>query len=183
MCEPTTIMMGLSIASAVASAGAQVQAGRAQSKSNAAQYKNALLARDENANQINLQRGQEAEQASQKIQQNATGLREAQGSVVAQAGPGGMSVDAVLNNLATRGANYNDSVNENLERVNLQADNQLVNVNRGAASTINALKPVERPDFLGAALKIGGAGYAGYKAGAFNSTPKLLPGGVGSAPY
>lgn len=155
MCEPTTIMMGLSIASAAAGAISQGQASRAQGKANAVQYQNSLIARSENANQVNLERGQQAESASQKINQNNIAMREAQASQIAKAGPGGMSLDALLGSIAGMGAGYNDSVNQNLDRVNLAMDNQLVNVNRGAASEINALKRPATPDYLGAALKIG----------------------------
>lgn len=157
MCEPTTIMVGLSIASAAAGLASQQQAAKAQGKANAQQYQNSLVARADNANQVNLARGQEAESASQKINANNLAMREAQASALAKAGPGGFSMDAMLGSIAGLGAGYNDAVNQNLDRVNLSLDNQLVNVNRNTHNEIASLKRPAAPDYLGAALKIGSA--------------------------
>lgn len=156
MCDPMT---ALAVTSAVAGVVGQQQAAASQSASNANQYKNALEARTQNANQVNLERMQSSDAAGQKLNANSIAMREAQSSVVARAGPSGLSVDALLANLGTRGANYNQSVTENLDRTNMALDNQLQNVNNQAASTINNLKTPAPVDYLGAALKIGTAGY------------------------
>ena len=159
MCPP--VMLAISAASAVASMMAQQSAANSQSASNATQYTNALAARSQNANQVNLERVQSADAAGQKLNANNLAMREAQASTVARAGPSGLSVDALLANLGTRGANYNQSVNENLDRTNMALDNQLQNVNNQAASTINNLKTPSPVDYLGAGLKIGTA-YTDY---------------------
>lgn len=156
MCEPTTI---LAISSAVVGVMGQQAAADSQSASNQRQYEAALKARAQNANQVGLERQQSSDAAGQKINDNNIAQREAQAAVVARAGPSGLSVDNLLANLGTRGANYNQSVNENLDRTNMALDNQLQNVNNSAESTINGLKTPNPVDYLGAALKIGTAGY------------------------
>ena len=162
MCDPVSAMM---VVGTVASLAAQQSAADAQSASNSRQAANTRLAQVDNSNQITLQRGQQADAASQKINANNQAMREAQSSVVASAGPSGLSVDALLGNLGNKGANYNDSVNSNLDRVNQALDNQQTNVNRSAASEINSLKTPQTPDYLGAALKIGSTAYGAYTKG------------------
>jgi hypothetical protein len=170
MCDPVTIMAGLSMASAAAGLVGQQQAAKAQERANAQQYQNSLTARAENANQVNLERAQAADGASQKINSNNLAMREAQASALAKAGPGGFSMDAMLGQIAGMGAGYNDSVNQNLDRTNLALDNQLENVNRRAHNEIASLKRPNTPDYLGAALKIGGA----YNALPGSTKPALL---------
>ena len=157
MCDPMT---ALAIGSAVTGLIAQQSASDSQQASNRVQTANALTARSQNANQVGLARQQASDQASQKLNANNMSMREAQANVVARAGPSGLSVDNLLANLGNKGATYNQSVNENLDRTNMALDNQLQNVNNSATSTINGLKTPAPVDYLGAALKIGTAGYA-----------------------
>lgn len=159
MCEPMTL---LAIGSAAAGLYGQQQVADAQAASNDVQYGNALTARSENANQVTLRRGQEAEAAGEKINANNISMREAQATAIARAGPSGLSVDALLGDIGGKGAGYNQSVTANLDRVNLALDSQLTNVNTNAANTINGLKTPQAPDYLGTALKIGGAAYGAY---------------------
>lgn len=155
MCEPTTLAL-LSMASAGAGLVGQVSAAGAQADANQRQYDNAIQARSDNANQITLRRQQEGEAASQKTIENDSQARQAQATAMAMGGPSGLSVDALLGDMRRKQATYNQSVNENLDRTNFALDNQLTNVNRGTASDINSLKNPDMPDFLGAALRIGG---------------------------
>lgn len=159
MCEPTSIMLAISVASAAASAAAQADASRKQSHFNAQQTANALQTRAQNANQIGLERLQATDAAGQKINENNQAQRQAQATTIAQAGPAGLSVDSLLSDMGRKGATYNESVNANLDRTNMALDNQLQNVNNQAASTINQERTPATPDYLGAALKIGGAYY------------------------
>lgn len=162
MCDVVSAMMVIGTAASLA---AQQSAADAQTDSNNRQVANTRVAQVDNSNQITLQRSQQADAASGKINANNTAMREAQSAAVASAGPSGLSVDALLGNLGNKGANYNDSVNSNLDRVNLALDNQQVNVNRNAASEINGLKTPQTPDYLGAALKIGSTAYGAYTKG------------------
>lgn len=171
MCEPTTMAV-LSIVSAVSGVAQQQQAQNAQAESNQNNYNNALQARSENANQINLQRSQAGEAAGQKINDNNLAMRESQASMIARAGPAGLSLDNLLMDMGSKGANYNNSVNQNLDRTNLALDNQLQNVNNNASNTINQLKTPAPVDYLGAGLKIGSA----YVNSDLYKTPNSLNG-------
>lgn len=173
MCEPTAILM---VASTAAGVIAQTRQAGAVIAGNNRQATNTMVAQGENANQVNLSRLQEAEAAGQKINENNIARREAQATAVAAAGPAGLSMDALLGSMGQKAASYNQSVTANLDRVNMALDNQLVNVNRGAASEINSLRSPQAPDYLGAALKIG-TSLDG--AGVFDAAPgapqKFLP--------
>jgi len=162
MCEPTTIMLAISAASAVAGIVTQQDAVSSQNKSNDTQTKNLQTAQAQNFNQINLERQQASDQAGQKINENNNSQREAQATTIARAGPSGLSVDNLLANMGSKGAGYNESVNENLDRTNMALDNQLENVNNQTASSMNQLKTPNQVDYLGSALKIGTA-YQDYK--------------------
>jgi hypothetical protein len=160
MCPP--VMMAITAAATLASLKAQQDAADSQTQSNNTQYASALEARAENANQVTLGRDQARDQASQKQQENNLAQREAQATQVAQAGPSGLSVDALLADIGRKGGNYNQSVNANLDKTNMAFDNQLQNVNNQASTTINSLKTPAPVDYLGAALKIG-EGYQTYQ--------------------
>ena len=161
--DPATMMMALSIASTVAGTITQSNAVDSQNASNATQAKNLKTTQAQNFNQINLERQQASDQAGQKISENNNSQREAQATTIARAGPSGLSVDNLLANMGSKGAGYNESVNENLDRTNMALDNQLENVNNQTASSMNQLKTPNQVDYLGSALKIGTA-YQTYKA-------------------
>lgn len=163
MCEPTSIMLAISAVSAVSGVINQQNAADSQVASNQRQAQNLRNAQVQNYNQVNLSRQQSSDAAGQKIGANNMAQREAQATAIARAGPSGLSVDALLASMGAKGATYNQSVNENLDRTNLQLDNQLENVNNQTASAFNAMKTPDPVDYLGAGLKIGSA-YQTYKA-------------------
>ena len=172
MCEPVTgtitmasVAAYASAASAAASLVVAQQQADAQSAANQRQSDSSRQAQVDNTNQITLQRTQQTDAASQKINANNTAMREAQATAVAHAGPSGLSVDALIGDMGRKGATYNESVNENLVKVNQSLDNQQTNVNRNAASEINSLKTPNQPDYLGTALKIGTIAYGQSGAG------------------
>lgn len=148
-------LTALSTVSAVAGLAGQVSAAGAQKAANVQQAQNLLDARGQNANQINLERSQASDAAGQRINANNMAMREAQSTAVARAGPSGLSVDALLADMGRKGGSYNQSVTENLDRTNLQLDNQLTNVNNQTSSAFNQMKTPAVPDYLGTALKIG----------------------------
>lgn len=181
MCEPTTIMLAISAASAVSSINMQQNAADAQAKTNLANAANLITARTQNANQVNLGRVQANDAAGQKINANNQTMREAQATAIARAGPSGLSVDSLLADMGRKGATYNQSVNENLDRTNLQLDNQLANVNSQTSTGFNTMKTPAPVDYLGQALKIGSA-YVAYDAANPSSKPMITedsPGFVG----
>ena len=110
MCEPVTGTITMASVAAWGSAAAtasslvmEQQKSDAQSAANARQVANTKQAQADNSNQITLQRTQQTDAASGKINANNQAMREAQASVVASAGPSGLSVDALLGNLGNKG--------------------------------------------------------------------------------
>lgn len=162
MCEPTTILM---IGTAVAGLYAQQQQADYQNDVNKNQTRNILTARAENANQIQLAQNQQADSASQKINENNIAMKEATGTYLAQGDLGGHSVDSMLASIATKGSKYNSSVEANLASQNMALQSQMTNVNNRTTSDINSLRTPASPDYLGTALKIGGAAYGSYVGG------------------
>jgi hypothetical protein len=169
-------MMVMAVVSAVAGVAAQQNAADAQSAANKRQEASLLAARAANSDQVGLARVQAGDAAGQKINANNQSLREAQATTIARAGPSGLSVDALLADMGNKGATYNQSVNANLERTNLQLDSQLTNVNNSTSSAFNNMKTAAPVDYLGAGLKIGSA-YGSYKSpnslGSSGTTPTV----------
>ena len=162
MCEPATAMMIFTGVQAISGVMSQQQAADSQVASNNRQAAALLVSRTQNANQINLEGQQATDAAGQKVNANNIAMREAQASVIARGGPSGLSVDALLGDIARKGATYDQSVNANLDRTNLTLQNQLENLNTQTTSGFNSLKTPAPVDYLGAGLKIAGA-YSGYQ--------------------
>lgn len=169
MCEPTTLAV-LSIASTAASVYGQQQAANAQEKANWRQYENTMRAYANNSNQVNLEQQQIRENAIQKKTENNMMARSAIAKSAVSAGENGvsgLSVDALLSDLAGKQNRYNSSVDTNYDYSSMALDNQRQNIYANAASTINGLKTPAMPDYLSAGLKIGQTYYQGKKDGAF----------------
>lgn len=178
MCDPVTgvvttmsIIGWTSVAVAASTINTQQNAADAQEQTNNTNAANMLTSRSQNANQINLGRGQANDAAGQKIAANNQAMREAQAATIARAGPSGLSVDAILSDMGRKGATYNQSVNENLDRTNMQLDNQLANVNSQTATGFNQMKTPAPVDYLGQGLRIGSA-YTTYDAA--NPSTKMI---------
>lgn len=165
MCEPTTAMLAITAGASLANLFQQQQAAKAQDASNQRQAENTMTAYKANLAQTNLMQQQEAAAASQKINENnkAAAAAEARATVSAgESGISGLSVDALLGELAGKQASYNDSVMQNYENASMAIDNQRTNLQVNAASQINSLKTPQQPDYLGTALRIGQS-YYDYK--------------------
>ena len=175
MCEPTTLMLAISAASAGAGLLSQQAAADSQNESNQQQGRNLMLSRAQNANQINLERQQAGDAAGQKINANNMALREAQASTVARAGPSGLSLDALLGDMGRKGAGYNESVYANLDRTNMAVDNQLTNLNTQTSSGFNQMKTPAAPDYLGTALRIGSSYVSSSQFQSANSLQSSSP--------
>lgn len=159
MCEPTTTtLLYMSIASTAASLYQQQQAQSAQAAANKRQYDNQMTAYRYNQANNNFTRVQEAQNlAETKVANNAAAVR-AQSTAKTMAGEGGvtgLSVDALLADLAGKAGQDNASAEVNyLRRDNaIQADQ--MNTWASTASNINSLQTPKAPDYLGAALRIG----------------------------
>lgn len=168
MCEPTTIMAGLAIASAAAGVMADKSASNAQKASNRAQYNNAVIARNENIAQTNLQASQETEAAGQKIAENNREARKALSTMTVSAGESGiagLSVDSLLADIGASQGRYNMGVQTNLDNAISAINSERTNANISANNVIASLTPPKQPNYLGAALQIGSAGAGWYEKG------------------
>lgn len=159
MCEPTTMMV-LSIASTAASVYSQQQAQSAQERSNQRQYENQMMAMRYNQANSNFTRVQENENlATQKVLNDAA-ARRATATAATRAGEGGvagLSVDALLADINARAGMDNTTAEVNYLRRDRAIQADAYNNWANTASAINKLETPKAPDYLGAALKIGGA--------------------------
>ena len=171
MCEPTTAMLALSVASTVAGVYGQQQQAKAQNAYNDQQAKNTMEAYRANLAQTNLMQSQEHAAATQKVNENNRAAEAAKAKALVSAGESGisgLSVDTLLADLSGGQSRYNESVNQNYQNASMAIDNQRTNAQVNAASQINSLKTPQSPDYLGAALRIGQATYD-YKNPRVNS--------------
>ena len=178
MCEPTTLVaasLALTAASTAATVYSQQQAADAQAATNQRQYDNQMAAYNANIAQsntdlanLNRLKQQEAEDASaKKIGVNAEARRDMAKATVAsgEAGVSGLSVDALLAELGGAAGNANTNIETNyLRRDNaLEMDRSNIYTTKTnnwaqTASAINSLKTPTQPDYIGAGLRIAGAG-------------------------
>lgn len=166
MCEPATIaMIALSVASTGATLYGQKQVEKQQDQANKTQYENDMTAYRANLANIEVTRGQLQQDASQKTNENNAASRAAQATArtsAGEAGVAGLSVDALLRDLAGEAGYDNTNVEENYLRQNAGLNSQRENAYNTTASRINSLKTPTAPDYIGAGLKIAGAGLDGY---------------------
>jgi hypothetical protein len=159
MCEPTTLMY-LTIASTAASVAAQQQSASAQAKSNQAMHNNQMTAYRFNEANNNFTRVQEAENLTTSKVTNNAAARRAMSTARVSSGEGGvtgLSVDALMGDLAARAGVDNTTAEVNYLRRDRAIAADSMNNWAGTASAINKLQTPQAPDYLGAALKIGTA--------------------------
>lgn len=156
MClDPMTIA---TIAATAVSINAQNQNVRYQNQQNQRQYDNTIKAMAENVNQTNREHMQEREGAMQKLEQNNLNARSAEATAITAAGENGvsgLSVGALLDDLAGKQGRFNDSVTTNYQNAEMALDNQRANIGINAANTINNLKTPTAVDYASAGLRIG----------------------------
>lgn len=161
MCDPATAMVALSIASAGAGLYGEAQAAKAQESYNKDLARNATIANNQRNAQINQRQLQERDAATQKMMNNNIEAKKAEGAArvaAGSAGVGGISVDSLLGEIGMNQGRYNNSVAENLRSSNVGLDWERVNAYNDMSSTFNSMKTPAKPNYLGAALKIGTAG-------------------------
>nr|WP_217345073.1 hypothetical protein [Noviherbaspirillum sp. L7-7A]MBV0879292.1 hypothetical protein [Noviherbaspirillum sp. L7-7A] len=165
MCEPASITLAITAASAAAGVAQQSAQASAQNKYNAKQRENSIIARNQNLSQIEVQKQQVSQQAGEKTFQNDLAAQKALSTAKVSAGENGvsgLSVDSLLGEIEASQMRYNTSVGANLTD-NVNALNmQRENVQTSAVNQVSQLKTPQAPDYLGAALKIGGA-YSTYQ--------------------
>ena len=170
MCDVTTI---IGIASTVAgfisdSQNAQAQANfnrRQEAANRANAIRNARIQTDTEGTAQQERDARDvqdiAEVRRQALQAKAT-ARVAAG----EAGVAGISVDALQRKFAGEEARFVDATNTSAQFARAQSERRIESFKSGAQNQINqSLRaPVKRPSFFGAALRIGGQAYKGFKA-------------------
>ena len=170
MCDIITPAVMLAVGMSAASAGAQVHGQRQQAKTQAKVQKNASAAERERylreVSSMRVQQGQEEVAAAQRIQESTRKAREARATArvsAGEAGVAGLSVDALINDLTREEANYNFATQQQLQMNDVGRSMQLDNA--GLSFTNNMLrinKPIEQPDYLGAAISGAQTGLSTY---------------------
>jgi hypothetical protein len=170
MCPPLVIA---AVALGAAQAGMSIHGQRQQAKTQEKMQKNASAAEQQRHLQemsaARLRERQEMTSAAQAIQESTKKAREARatGRVSAgEAGVSGLSVDALLNDMTRKEAEYSFSV---------QQQQQFQSINRDLAfqdgamqSRMNLLsinKPIAQPNYLGAILDGAQTGMSAYSFG------------------
>lgn len=159
--------LALAIGSTAATLYQQDQAAKAHEDYNKDQRENTIKAMNENMSQIELAKQQATEQAGQKQFENNLQAQKAMSTArvsAGEAGVSGLSVDALLSEIDGTRSRYNDSVSANLTDTVDEMNNQRTSAARNARSAVNQLKTPQAPDYIGAALRIGGAA-VDYKRG------------------
>lgn len=160
------IKSAFEVGTAAVSVASAAGAAQAQSEANQLAKESAMEARNANYDQLAAMAQQENAAAAQQIQENQIeALKSTATAEVAagESGVTGLSVDALLADMWGKSARFEDNVNQNLEAKQQQIQFELDNANRSYQSTVNSLPAVQKPNYLGAALKAGSGIYGAYK--------------------
>lgn len=166
MCDPVSI--GLGVASTATSVIGQQQAANAQRQSQANASKAERQRYLAEVSSMRLQERQSDVAAAQKLSESARKATEARSTArvsAGEAGVAGLSVDALINDLTRKEAEYKATTTQqqswNKASVNTQLDNA------GLGFTNNMLrinKPIQEPNYLGAAVSGASTGLSAYSA-------------------
>lgn len=186
MCDPATVGLAVTALGTAASLTQQSQNASAQTKyQNNLRIQreqemtlNARLAAQSAANQqaqINQQVSEKQIETSQKITQNSIEAAQARATAKVASGEhgvAGVSIAALMNDFSAKEARYADSVQQNLEGFERNAQDRKDEVEaqrqgRVASVTPYIPKPVAGPDWAGELAGLAGAGikYAKHKDG------------------
>jgi len=166
MCDPVTI----GIAMSAASAGTQVMGQRQQAKTQAKVQANASAAERQRylqeVSSMRIQQGQEQVAAAQRIQESTRKAREARSTArvsAGEAGVAGLSVDALINDLTREEASYNFATQQQTQMNDVNRTIQLDQAGLGFTNNMLRInRPIEQPDYLGAALSGAQTGMSTY---------------------
>lgn len=172
MCLPALaltpgLMTGLQIASSAFGLVSQMRTQSAQEEANRRNYENQMQAYRFNQANANFQKVQESENlAAKKVDINADVARKQATARVAAAegGVDGLSVDALLAEIAGSGGRAITNAETNYLRTDRAIEADKMNSWSSAATNIGNLKTPEAPNYLGTGLKIATA-VDNYKRG------------------
>ena len=160
----------MAIALGVAQGGMSYMGQKQSAKAQAKVQRNATIAEQQRQLQemssMRLAQRQEEVAAAQRISQSAKKAREARATArvsAGEAGVAGISVDALINDLTREQAEYDFSVQQQLEfsRTNTALglqDSQM----RSRMNLLSINRPIEQPNLLGSVLEGVSTGLSGY---------------------
>ena len=157
MCDIPSAIMG------IASGFSQITGQRQMAKAQAQAQANASAAERQRylheVSSMRLQQGQEQVAAAQRIQESTRKAREARSTArvsAGEAGVAGLSVDALISDLTREEASYNFATQQQTQMNDVNRSLQLRDAGLGFTNNMLRInKPIEQPNYLGAAL--GGA--------------------------
>lgn len=179
MCGPLLIplaTLAITAVSTVASIRAQQSQAQAQADAQNAYNRqieaNQLTARNENLGALEVERDTALDDTREQVNRNTMALRKAQATArvsAGEAGVSGLSVDALLRDLAGQAGYDNATATENYLRQSQDINLRRQNVQTSAVNAVNSVRQpqIQSPDYLGGALRIGQAGlnaYSDYEA-------------------
>ena len=153
-----------------ASAGSSIYGQRQQAKTQAKVQANASAAERERylreVSSMRVQQGQEEVAAAQRVNESARKAREARATArvsAGEAGVAGLSVDALINDLTREEAEYNFATQQQLQMNDVGRSMQLENAGLGFTNNMLRInRPIEKPDYLGAAISGAQTGLSTY---------------------
>ena len=178
MCDPVTASVALGAAQGGMQFMGQQQAARAQEKA----QRNATIAEQQRyLQQVSAQRlaeRQETVAAAQAIQRAATKSREARATArvsAGEAGVAGVSVDSLINDLTRKQAEYNFSVQQQMEFTGVNRSLGLQDAaQRSRMNLLSINRPIPQPNLAGSVISgisTGLSAYAGMSdAGLFEGS-------------
>jgi len=166
---------------AVASSALQFQQQRSQAEAQAEHQQNvyernkqqAMQARNQKTQQENLRIQQEREAANQKMAQQSREADQARARArvsAAESGVSGNSVDQLLADFTRQEGEYMSALNTNFENSQQQSEvRREMYKNEQEARITNAQPdPINEPNLLAGALRIGSSGYSAYQQNKLN---------------
>ena len=167
MCPPV-----VAVALGVAQAGMQIQGQRQMAKTQEKAQANASKAERQRylheVSSMRIQQGQEQVAAAQRLQESTKKAREARATArvsAGEAGVAGLSVDALINDLTRKEAEYNFNTQKQLQMSDVNRTMQLEQAGLGFTNNMLRInKPIEQPNYLGAALSGAQTGLSTHSA-------------------
>lgn len=115
---------------------------------------------------MRVQQRQEQVSAAQRIQASAKRAREARATArvsAGEAGVAGLSVDALINDLTRQEAEHRFATNQQTQMNDVNRQMQLSDAGLGFTNNMLRInRPIEKPDYLGAALSGTSTGLSTY---------------------
>ncbi|MAL84542.1 MAG: hypothetical protein CMF11_09440 [Idiomarina sp.] len=171
MCAPPAVIAAVALGTA--QAGLTIQGQRQRAKAQAQAQRNATIAEQQRylteVSASRLKERQEKVAAAQRIQQSTRAAREARATArvsAGEAGVAGLSVDALINDLTRKEAEFSFSVQQQMQFANMNRTLGFEDsANRSRMNLLSINKPIQQPNYLGAVLSGAQTGMSMYSMG------------------